>query len=306
MSMRAISTICALNLLLLLSPTARGESLDWDICAREASEANADLATAREKLRAAEYQEKAAFAGFFPDLSGVLSYDRSEGGGNAYALSLNASQNLFSGFRDRALLDKTSAERESVLATRDLIAARVSHDLKFAFSALSYAQEFVKLSDNIAKRRSDNLELVELRFQGGRENKGSYFLSKAALSQARFETLQAKNALDVGRQRLAQAIGRDQADDLHVSGEIPIVDEAPLPDYPKLVVQTPEYRQAVATERIGEAQLSLTHSQFYPTLDLSGSYGKEGQDWFPDNTRWNVGPESHDPLLQRRRRLLRV
>ena len=52
------------------------------------------------------------------------------------------------------------------------VAARIRSDLKSAYSDLMYAQENRDLARKILARRKDNLDLVELRFEGGREHKG--------------------------------------------------------------------------------------------------------------------------------------
>jgi outer membrane protein len=287
-------------MILSVVSSATAEVVTWDGSVAEAAKNNAELRSYQESLKAAEYQSKAAFGAFLPQVSGNLGYGRGNSGGsteNSYSATLGGSQNLFSGFLDRARLDQAVANEELASATLDAAKARVSFDLKSAYAALSYAQGFVKLSDDIVRRRNANLELVELRFQGGRENKGSYFLSKAALSQARSDNLQARDSVDVGRTSLARMLGRDETDELQLVGTVPTSEPAPSPDFERLLPQTPDHRQAVAQQKISETALTIARSQFYPSLDLTGSIGRQGNEWFPDNSRWNVGLTLTLPLF---------
>ncbi|MFH1262754.1 MAG: TolC family protein [Pseudomonadota bacterium] len=294
--------ILAIGSLVFLTTVASAEELTWDVCVAEASRGNADLSVARSNLDAARFQKRAAFSPFLPQVAGELAISRGNTGANGvtqndYSIGATGRQNLFSGFQDRAKFDQAAGNEELLGASYDLARAKASSDLKSAFAGLRYAQDSIVLTDQIAKRREGNLSLVELRFEGGRENKGSYFLSKAALHQSRFESLQAKNAVEVTRQQLARILGRNEADELAASGTVPLTEPGEPPVFGRLVPLTPAHRQVEAQEKISQAALALARSQFYPSLDASGSYGKGGSEWFPDTTRWSLGLTLSVPLF---------
>ncbi|MFH1018104.1 MAG: TolC family protein [Pseudomonadota bacterium] len=286
----------------LLCPcSAVAEELSWESCVTEVSRNNADLEVSRQNLRAAEYQYRAAYSGFLPQVSGNYSYAHTNASGiggvqgtgsssNNYAsATLDATENLFSGFQDRGKIDQAAANREVVEASLDATRAKVTFDLTSAYAGLSYAQNSVELSNEIVKRRDANLQLVQMNFEGGRENRGSYLLSEANLNQSRFESLQARGAVDVAGQALAKALGRPEGVGLRVSGQVPISAPGTAPDIERLVPLTPEHRQAVAQERVNKALVTQARSQFYPSLTANGSWGKQGNEFFPEDSRWNVG-----------------
>jgi outer membrane protein TolC len=55
--------------------------------------------------------------------------------------------------------------------------------------------------------------------------------------------------------------------------------------------------QARAQERSAVADVTLARSGFYPSVDVSGSVGREGEDWTPDRDRRTVGLNLSVPLF---------
>ena len=87
---------------------------------------------------------------------------------------------------------------------------------------MSFGKDLEVQTAETIRRREENLRLVQLRFQGGRENKGSLLLSQAALAQARFDNLQARNAKRLAQAQLARVLGLDHYEDLDITSEIPV------------------------------------------------------------------------------------
>lgn len=299
----------------LFAAAAHGQTntLSWERAIELAAENNPELRAARADLEAAEAQTKAAFSGFFPQISGAVSASRggtSTGTGAAvpptettsdlsYNASLTASQNLFSGFLDAAKVAQAKANERGARARFDAARARISADLKNAFQSLLYAQEADDLAAQILKRRTDNDRLVELRFDGGRENKGSVLLSNAYLEQARADVLQAANALKTARAQLGKSLGLEGLPAGEARGPLPLEGFAGAePDFRALALATPDYRQAEAAEDAAQAALDQARSGFYPTLGLTGTVSKLGAEFFPeDRDRWSVALTLSIPLF---------
>ncbi len=277
--------------------SAFAEDLTWGKVVEETAQNNADVQASREALRAAEYQYRAAFSGFFPQVSANYSYTHQ----NAPSVSsgttsdqyssatVNATENLFSGFQDRGKVDRAAANRDAAEAGLDITRAQATYDLRSAYAGLVYAQDAVVLADKISQRRDANLQLVEMNFEGGRENKGSYALSKANLDQALFEARQARDAVEVTGQQLAKVLGRAEGRTLHVTDKVPITTPGVTPDIEPLALLTPERRQAATQERANKALITVARSQFFPSLNATGSWGKQGDAFFSDESRWSVG-----------------
>jgi outer membrane protein len=290
-----------ISILLIASPAHAEKILDWNACVKEAAQYNPDLQTAKESFSSADYLSKGAYSNFFPQISGSLSYTDSNSSNSStspliatssssyYSASLNASQNLFSGLQDRAKVEQAAANKDVSAASLEVAKAKLSFDLKSAFAGLLYAQDSVKLSTEIIHRREENLRLVQLRYESGGENKGSFLLSKAYLSQAKFDELQAKQNIEVFQEQMAGVLGNEFDSGIQIAGTIPTSDIQLNVDFRQIALNTPDHHQALGQQNYANAGLTLARSGFFPALNLTGSFGEVGNDFFPsDSQRWSV------------------
>jgi outer membrane protein len=279
----------------------------WAQCVEITAENNAEIRASRSTLESTMSQEGVARGGFLPAVAGDLSWSRGNtttdggfsNGTSTYSATLSASQNLFSGFSDLAKLRQARANTRAASATYQITKARISFALKKAFEGFSYSKEATKLTGEITRRRQENLRLVELRFQSGRENKGSVLLSEAYLNQAKLDDLQAQNARRLAQAELAESLGLDDGSGLDIEGTTPIIEpNAKGPELKSLVLITPDYEQSIAQEESAGQSVTVARSQFFPNLSLSGSVGKLGADFFPDERdRWSIGVKLSFPFF---------
>ena len=271
-----------------------GEPLTWEESVRQAVAVNPDLRVARDNLRAAEMDARGAGSGFLPKLTGSVSkYDSTSPTSTItttpdYSAALTASQNLFAGSRDQATVVQARANRVVAEANLRSARARLSFDLKSAFATLRSADDTLVLSADILRRREQNLRLVELLYESGRENKGSLYLTQATLSQARFESLQAEQALRVAQAQFARALGRDDPQAIRLLGNVPITTPPTEVDFLLVAQGTPDLQRATAQVTAAKAGVSIATSTFWPSLDLSGTASRQGNDWFPGDQRNSV------------------
>lgn len=294
---------------------ASAQTLGWTESLQRTAASNPDLETAQSQLRASEEAEKAAASGYLPQLSASLSYNYGNSGSNStsglsgidsfstsgatssYTTNLTATQNLFAGFQDQAKVDQARGNRQVSEAALAAAKSQVSYNLKSAFAGLSYSQSLVLLTEDIIHRREANLKLVQLRFESGRENRGSVLLSKAYLEQSKYEHLQAQNSLETARVTFAKTLGMESREDLQVQGAVPLSEPPTQMNFTELAAQNPDYRQSAAREKVAQAALTLAQVGFYPTLNLTGSTTDTGSDWYPERNRWSVGANISFPLF---------
>lgn len=254
---------------------------------------NAELQAAQENLQSAQSLVNATYGAYLPQISANLNYTRGQSDVNnneGYNATLNASENLFNGFADSAKMSDAKGKLVVAEANLKSIKAKLSYDLKSAFANVLYAQDSIKLAQNILKRRTDNLNLVQLRFQSGRENKGSVLLSKAYMKQAQLDVLKAEHALDSSKSTLIRVLGLAPDEVIDVKERVPVLDAATAtPAFQKIAEDSPERRTSEGQLQSAEAGLTSSRSGFYPTLNLQGSVGKYGEDFFPDQDKWSVG-----------------
>jgi outer membrane protein TolC len=282
----------------LAAVLARAEPLTWDDCVREAMAGNPDLVAAWETTRAADASVRSTASERKPQLSASAGFDRSGGDrsdvagedeNDYYSAGLRASQVVYTGGRLSADIAARQAALDEARAAFLQTAANVSFDLRAAFARLLFAQDLEILTRDIERRRKDNLDLVELRFEGGSEHKGSYLRSKASASQATFERGQSGRTLGVARRELARVLGRTTAEDLAARGDYPAGSPEPEPDYAALALVTPLRDQVEARRRIAEANVRSARSGYFPDVSLDGGVTRSGEEFAPDSENWVVG-----------------
>jgi len=302
--MRPVSILSLCLFPLLVS----AQTLTWEEAVRTAAHHNPALQSAEATYRSAHEQVLSVMSGYLPQVSSTMSYSKANSGtssvGNLgvvssntnYSLSTLVSQNIFNGLSDLAKKNQAQASESVAQANLKNIQAQVSYQLKIAFENLDFAKKALILSRQIIGRREINLRLVELRFKGGHENKGSVMLYEAYLKDAKYGETQNLNLVNMSKTQLAQALGLDDAESLDIVGSVPVQKKVEFADIGALATHAPPYLQALHQEEVASAGVILARSGFFPTLGVTGSMGRSGE-WFPQNERWTLGVNLTVPIF---------
>ena len=288
--------------------------LTFEACLAEAAENNPDLAASMAAVQKAKYDYKASYGDMLPQVSASAGSTRSQsesGDGTANTVDgasygVSASQSLYTGGRNQAAVDRSSATLKSVEADLADRRATLSFDVWSAFANLLFAQEQVDLAREIAKRRKDNLDLIQLRYEGGRENKGALLLTQASSRDAEFGLAQAERFLIVARRQLARTLGRDETSSIEIAGKLESGRPESVTDFEKLAAQTPAHTRAVAQLYVARAGLDSAKSQYFPELSAKASAGRNGQDWMPEQDQWFLGLALDFPFFQGGKNVMNV
>lgn len=278
--------------LLFLSMINVSFALEWSEGLNEVAKNNPELLSAKNLLQASMYQVNVQESTYMPKV--VASAGKTHASSTnltTNSMGITATENLFSGFSDLAKIKEANLARDNAEINLKTIKAKVSYDYKFAFANLLFAEKFVKLANDIIKRREANLKLVQLRFESGRENIGSLHLSKAYLADAKYVHLIASNGLGVAQSELAKVLGRDDESRLEISGSVPV--NAPTNalatlSFKDLALNSLEYQKAQADEKISKENLNISKSSFYPSFNLTQSLTR---------ANYNGGSWNHSLLL---------
>ena len=279
--------------LLLLGGAATGEAaepLTWEACVREAAQHNPDLAAAHEATLKARAQYRGSYSPLLPQLSAAAGYTDSKTSTQSkeYTAGVSARQSLFSGLKNEGGVQKSRADLEAAEAALAVIKAQVNFDLKNAYAQLLFAQQQAELTEVIASRRQENVRLIELRFESGREPKGSYLRSRALYRQADFEISQAARNLRVAQRRLAKVLGHSEVETFAVQ-DLSAAWPGPAPDFRALALAAPVRLQAAAEARAAQAGVTIAKSELFPDVSAVGSLGRQGSTWSLDQTTWSAG-----------------
>jgi outer membrane protein len=287
--------------LILWTTEGHARGLGYRDGIEQVNRSNPELQSARASLTSAQEVVSGASAAYFPEadlsFSTVRQSPASGLGDPLRSLGGQVRWNLFAGGRDLAGVRQARAREALALASLDQVRARISFQYRRAYAQLQYARELVILTERIRDRRSQNERLVRALYENGRENKGSYLLSKALLDQAIFETRVARDQAVIAAQQLAHVLGEDSFD-LEARDSIPLTDPPPSADAKEFLPETPAHRIRNAQFELAEAQTSGAWSGFSPRLDLTGSSSARGAEWLPDqNRQWSLGLSLTLPLF---------
>jgi outer membrane protein TolC len=182
--------------------------------------------------------------------------------------------------------------------------ADVIYELSQTFYEVLYLQDLIKMSEDILERRTNNVGLVELRFDAGREHKGSLLRIKAFARQAAFDLAQAQRQSEIAKRNLIKVLGLDSISNIGVIAEwkivMPFVDASRFfseVDFKQLTEQTPEVRIALAEVRLAKENIKIVNANWYPTFKVSSSVGRSDEDFFPSRDSWQIAAGVSMPIF---------
>ena len=281
------------------------EVIAWKACVEEAKRDHPDLISAAEKINQYKAAKEITRSAYIPQITGNASEVTSKGAtfgssdvqvGNgrqastSYDYSITGEQLLFDGFKTS--YDLSAAER-NIIAQKynyDVTSSNIRLRLRTAYANLLAAQGLLKISEEIEARRKQNLELVRLRYEGGREHRGSLMTSEADLAQAVFDTNQARRSIFLAQRQLTKELGRGSFVPMTVDGDFSVREaDSERPDFEKLCETTPLLEQLVAQKEAAKYGVKSAKAMFFPQIYASGTIGNTNINAFPDKNEWSAG-----------------
>ena len=282
--------------------------LDYVTALKNLAQNNRELIAARKNVQTAQYNYRAAYAGFLPQVTAGMNYTQGNSATTAqlaavsnkyelYSASLGVSQNIFSGLSDYYKIKIARASAELSEANFRQTAARTTYEFKAAWAQLSLAKKQHELALETQKRRQENMKMISLRFSSGTENKGSLLLAQSYRAQADRDVNQSLRLKTNAETELKRVLGLDDKAELTVTGAPEVKNPPESAELLQLARNTPEYRQALAQELNAEATADQSISPFFPTLTASGSLFRQGPTFIPEGDRWSVNVGVTYPLF---------
>ena len=274
----------------------------WEQCLEQTRASSPELVSARAAVRQLEFGATSASSGFLPQISASASASRgqSEVRGSWFdtegsGADVNLSQDLFSGGGNVAARKRALAQLEIGQEQYRKALADVELRVRLAYLDVLYAQNLIDLTDKIRGRRSNNVRLIQLRFDGGRENAGSLARSKAQLAQAAFEVREARRALNYALRNLASAMGLKNPGP-GVSGDLAAKSPDEIADFDGLMEQTPEYLIARTQIEASKQGMKVARSGRFPSIVFNASAGINSGNYDVYDGRWNMSLGAAIPL----------
>jgi len=293
-------------------PLWADKTLSWEDCVKEAYLNNPELISAAQELKQTEADKGIVQSAALPQITTELNGRKYEAAASnkqrdSYSYGVSGRQLLFDGFKTS---NDIAAAKEGIKASQynyAVVSSNVRLNLRASFSELLRAQALIPLTEDIAQRRKENLELVQLRYDAGREHRGALLTAQADFSQAEFEVEQAKRNLSLAQAKLIKELGWQEKVPIVVEGEFAVSDSESLkPDFIDLADNTPFLRELAARKEVARFGLKSAKADFFPQIYLTSSIGKTDSYWAPDDKEWAAGLSLSFPIFEGGIRIAKV
>jgi outer membrane protein TolC len=273
--------LAAVVILLLTENTV---ALTWQEAMSLAAANSNDIKGAQKQLEAYRWSYYRSYSSFLPQVSASLSVGESSGSsGDSYSDSygLSVRQSLFSGTAN--YYNALSAVVNLGLYTASLQSTMADYysQVRQGFVDLFIAQNNLSVQRKIRQSREANLRMIQLLYDGGTEDKGSYLRTESQLVSADYNIAAAMRQLELAQLKLSQLIGADVSS---AEGELEVVTVASLPDFDSLMKSAPANIVAKSQLELADISQKESLSGFLPSVSLNGSYQKTGNSWPPTNS----------------------
>ena len=266
------------------------------------------MAVARGDQRNTSASKRSAYGAFIPTVSVGASAARSNVGRidattgrpippeYTYTGSLNASLELFDGFRRIANLKATSALNDA--ADAGVVDARFQTTLqtKQTFYTAVANEALVRVAEAQLTRAQQQLQISVEKLRAGSATRSDSLRSRVEYGNARIELLRAKANLATAQADLGRQIG--------VDGPVRAAFDSTLPSIPDTtelrqtaLSSSPAVDQADARASAARAQVWSARAQYWPSVVVSYNNNRQGSDnpnWpffsnFPETFQWRFG-----------------
>jgi len=266
------------------------------------------MVQARGGQRLAGAQSRSAFGAFLPSVSTGASASRSNVGRidqttgqpvppeYSYTGSLNASFEVFDGFRRFANLRAASANSDA--AGAEVVNQRflVTLATKEIFYNAIATEELVRVADAQVKRAQQQLQISVEKLRAGSATRSDSLRSTVEYGNARIVLLQAQGALASAQAALGQQVG--------LNVPVRAVPDTVLPAMPdtadlrrSAIASAPAVEVAEADAREARAMVWSARAQYWPSLIVSYSNNRQGIgspnfplfNTYPETFSWRFG-----------------
>jgi outer membrane protein len=307
--------ILIINFVFLTNLTA-ANVIDWPKALALAKNNNPELLIAKEKITEAVAQRTIKDSSRYPDLSLSASLQESASAvpgsndpglfdqdniTNRQSLSLSGQQLIYDGNKHKYNVAAANEELSAQKFDHLVIEANLRLNLRNSFCDLLQGQELARLTKEIADRRKQQLELVQLRYEAGLEHKGSLLTAEANLAKAELDHVQAKRSIKIGQKNFAQLLGTALNEPLRVTDNFniaTILEESN--NFAGLVSKNPYLKEIETRLEKAKYNKELASAGYLPDIYANASLGNSRTHLDSSTAHannWSLGVNVSYPLL---------
>jgi outer membrane protein len=300
-----ILRLCSILILLvsILSADSLAEqSLTIQDCISLAIENHPTLAQLKTSIQKSNVGVSSAYSSYFPSMDLSTGY-RNVGSSfgereGSYSTGIGLNYAIYEGgYRGAGVKAARArvgvAEEQYRQSEQELIL-----EVEEAFFSILQKQEQIALVEDAVKRRREDLVLINLKYESGRESLPAVKEAQANLLQAEYDRKRAEEELALARVTLNLLIGKPRRSELSLEYRD---EDTRFPSLETLIeeakAERPELRVEKANTVALRAQVTQAKSSYLPRVSLSSSYQWQGNEFLEQRDNWSVGVSLSLPIF---------
>lgn len=269
---------------ILINSALFAETLTWQDCVKYTKANNQTIKISQEKINQAETNISITKKNLAPNLDFSMnnSQNKENNSTNAYNLALKKTifDNKQNDYAVKSLEKTLAASKYDFLNT----SAQIRFQLRTAFINLFYAQESLKLAEDINQIRKNNYELVQMKYASGTENKGSLLLAEAQFVESETAVKKAKLDIISMQKALTSIMGNVDYSSFTVKSSFDLkTNPNDSPDFQLILSSSPVLKSLEQQKESQEFNLKLESLKILPSVDVSASIGKSDNSFLSNN-----------------------
>ena len=281
---------------LLTGSSSAQEPLTLQDCLSLAKENNLRLIQRKTAIAKSELGVTAAYSSYYPSLNlsiPSLNVSSRYGEQRTYSTSIGVGYTLYQGGSIRAGVKAAKARVKMAEENYHLAENEVILSVKEIFFGILQKQERIALAEDILKRRKEDLVLIRLKYNAGRESSPAVMEAEANLLQAEYDKKQAEAELTLAKIELNLLFGRPRRAEVSIKYED---EDIEFPSLDSLIAEAKTQRPDIRSQRINtevlKAQVTQAKSSYFPKISLSSSLGytwRSDETFLDQQGDWSVG-----------------
>lgn len=259
--------------------------VEWADMVEIAVRSNPDLLESRHKVDSIARSRDIAFGDYLPSVSGDANKSRTSrahaASSDSLEVGVSAEQTLFSGFETTGNFLQAQKNLEAARFDYRVASAQIRYRLRSVYIELLKLKKLLEVSRRIEARREKNAELIQLRYEAGREHLGSSMRAQAIADQAQFEVRQILRRIESQSYRLRREMGEffdlpvEIADDL--DRLVPLSEEEVAgASVEALILHQPEVLRDQKTAEAFKSAMLAAQASIWPNIGGFFNYSYSG------------------------------
>ncbi|MBW2165804.1 MAG: TolC family protein, partial [Deltaproteobacteria bacterium] len=268
-----------------------------------ALKANISLKISKEKANAALAVEKKQKTNFLPTFNATYQYEYIDeeatmgtivaGSQEEYTLISKVTQPIFTGF---SLLNQYKIAKLGLDAAKineKLKKLEIIFEAKKMFFSILKAQKFLKISQDTVTQITAQKEVAKNFYEVGMTPLNDLLQAKVELANARQELISAQNNLEITKSNFNILLRRPINKSVKLEDVLRYTTFAHDIDYCFKTAKKNRLELKIADLEIeiAEKEVKLAQKDYYPSINLEGSYFKRGTEWDVDGGDYIYDPE---------------